>query len=636
MRSALRLRLTLALAAGLLVVVIGPLLGRPELLTFDWRQRWLPAALSSGTRILIVAIDDESLRVGAEELHRFPWPRSAYARIIQALTQARPAVIGLDLLLPEPGPGDEELASVLATTPVVLACNAGEGGAPGGLELEGTLPWRAPRWGVRQPPTGVLAASGFAMARVEAEEDGVTRRVPLVADNGGRSLSSLPAALVARAGARVVVTADGVRAGGRLVTGADGSLWPRFAGGVGSFRYRSAWELLRGWQLLSDSAPVTEALPFSGEIEGAVVILTVTATSLYELRTVPMARVYPGGELVATAVANLLDGRGVRQLSGWGQAGLALGAALLLGLAAAPIRRPALLALTWAGLAAIWGATALAVWQWADVWWPVAAPWTAMSVAAGAIVVEGWWREGAERRRVQGIFGHYVARDILKVLLEHPEAARLGGERRRITVLFSDIRSYTTLSEKLSPEAVVGWLNEYFGAQVGVIHAHRGTVDKFIGDAVMAFWGAPLPEPEQERLATACAAEMVRTSRRMAADWARREGPPLAIGVGIATGDAVVGNVGAPELRAYTAIGDTVNLASRLEGKTKELGVPVVVDEETARRCGLQVREVAEIMVKGRAASVRVFTLSELDQAPAGAQAQPRDTVGEAHSVGRQ
>ena len=481
MRSALRLRLALALAAGLLVVVIGPLLGRPELLTFDWRQRWLPAEWSSSPRILIVAIDDESLRVGAEELHRFPWPRSAYARIIQALAQARPAAIGLDLLLPEPGPGDEELASVLETIPVVLACNAGEGGASGGLELEGTLPRHAPHWGVRQPPTGVLAASGFAMARVEAEEDGVTRRVPLVADNGGRSLSSMPAVLAARAGARVEATADGVRAGGRLVTGADGSLWPRFAGGVGSFRYRSSWELLRGWHLLADSGRSPRRCHIAAEIEGSVVIITVTATSLYELRTVPTARVYPGGELIATAMANLLDGRGVRSLSGWGQAGLALGAALLLGLVAVPIRRPALLALAWAGLTVAWGGIAMAVWQWADVWWPVAAPWTAMAVAAGAILVEGWWREGAERRRVQGIFGHYVAPDILKVLLEHPEAARLGGERRRITVLFSDIRSYTTLSEKLSPEAVVGWLNEYFGGPGGGhprTPRHRGQVHR--------------------------------------------------------------------------------------------------------------------------------------------------------------
>jgi len=618
----------MALAAGVLAVAASPWLSRLELLTFDWRQRWLPAELPSRSRVLIVAIDDESLRVGAEELRRFPWPRWAYARIIQAVAQARPAAIGLDLLLPEPGPGDEELAAVLAEIPAVLACNAGEGGKAGGLELEGPLPRLAPSWGVLQPPVGVLAASTFAMARVEADEDGVTRRLPLVANNGGRSLISVPAALAVRAGAPLRLTPDGVMSGRIRVTGTDGTFWPRFAGGVGSFRYRSAWELLRGWQSLSESAPIGEALPFTSEIEGSVVVITVNATSLYELRTVPTARVYPGGELIATAIANLLDGRGMRPPSGWGQAGLTLGSALLLGLVAVPIRRPALLAVAWAGLTVAWGVTAMTVWQWADGWWPMTAPWTAMAVAAGAITVEGWWREGQERRRVQGIFGHYVSRDILKVLLEHPEAARLGGERRRITVLFSDIRSYTTLSEKLSPEAVVGWLNEYFGAQVGVIHAHRGTVDKFIGDAVMAFWGAPLPEPEQERLAAACGAEMVRTARQMAADWARRGGPPLAIGVGIATGDAVVGNVGAPELRAYTAIGDTVNLASRLEGKTKELGVPVVVDEATAGRCSLPVREVAEIMVKGRAASVRVFALRELDEARVGTQDGTPDKVG--------
>lgn len=608
--------MALALAGGLLAAAAGPWLWRAELTSFDLRQRWFPAKLGAREKLLIVAIDDESLRVGAEELHRFPWPRWAYARIIQAVAQARPAAIGLDLLLPEPGPGDEELAAVLAEVPVVLACNAGPGGAPGGLALEGGPPGEAPKWGVRQPPAPAFAASPPTMARVDAEEDGVTRRVVLVADNHGRSLISMPVALAVRAGGQVRLERAGVRADGRLVTGPDGSLWPRFAGGVGAFRYRGAWELLRGWQLLAENVPVNEALPFAREIEGSVVIITVTATSLFELRTVPTAAVYPGGEVLATAVASLLEGRGVRRPSRWVVTVATLGAALLLGALALPIRRPTWLAGAWAGATLAWTGAALAFWTWADGWVPVAAPGVAMVAAFTGLLVEGWWREGAERRRVQAIFGHYVAPDVLRLLLQHPGATRLGGERRRISVLFSDIRSYTTLSEKLSPEAVVGWLNEYFAAQVAVILRHRGTVDKFIGDAVMAFWGAPLPQPDQERLAAACAVEMVRTAREMAEDWRRRGGPPLAIGVGIATGDAVVGNVGAPQLRAYTAIGDTVNLASRLEGKTKELAVPAVIDEATAAGCGLRTREVAEITVKGRAAAVRVFALVDLDTIP--------------------
>lgn len=613
MRSPLWTRLALAAAGGLLAAAAGPWLWRAELASADLRQRWIPADLGAREKVLIVAIDDESLRVGAEELHRFPWPRWAYARIIQAIAQAKPVAIGLDLLLPEPGPGDEELAAVLGEIPTVLACNAGPGGAPGGVALEGGLPAEAPHWGVQQPPAPAFAGQPVAMARVEAEEDGVTRRVVLVAANDGRSLISMPVALTVRAGGEVRLERDGVRAGGRLVTGPDGSLWPRFAGGVGAFRYRGAWELLRGWQLLAENVPVDEALPFAREIEGSVVIITVTATSLFELRTVPTAAVYPGGEVLATAVASLLEGRGVRRPSAWVAAASTLGAALLLGALALPIRRPVWLAAAWAGVALAWGATALALWAWVDVWLPVAGPGVALAAALAAVLVEGWWREGLERRRVETIFGHYVAADVLRLLLEHPEAVRLGGERRRLSVLFSDIRSYTTLSENLSPEAVVGWLNEYFAAQVAVILRHRGTVDKFIGDAVMAFWGAPLEQPEQERLAARCAAEMVRTARKMAEDWKLRGGPPLAIGVGIATGDAVVGNVGAPQLRAYTAIGDTVNLASRLEGKTKELGVAVVLDEATASGCGLGVREVAEITVKGRAAAVRVFALTELD-----------------------
>lgn len=625
MRSPGWVRLGLAAASGCLAVAAAPWLWRAELATFDLRQRWLPADLPARARVLIVAIDDESLRVGAAELQRFPWPRWAYARIIQALALARPAAIGLDLLLPEPGPGDEELVAVAAETGTLLACNAGRGGAPGGVFLEGVLPAAAPRWGVLQAPAPAFAGLPVAMARVEAEEDGVTRRVALVANNGGKALASFPLALAVRAGAGIELEREGVRSQGRSVTGRDGWLWPRFVGGVGAFRYRSAWELLRGWQLLAENAPLSEALPFASEIEGAVVIVTVTATSLFELRTVPTAAVYPGGELLATAVASLLDGRAVRRPGGWAVAGSTLAAALLLGALAVPIRRPAGLVALWAGTVLAWGGAALALWARADVWLPVAGPGAALVAALAAVLGEGWWREGRERRRVEAIFAHYVAPDVLKLLLEHPEGVRLGGERRRLAVLFSDIRSYTTLSEKLPPEAVVSWLNEYFAAQVGVILAHRGTIDKFIGDAVMAFWGAPLPQPDQERLAARCAAEMVRTAQTMAQDWQRRGGPPLAIGVGVATGEAVVGNVGAPELCSYTAIGDTVNLASRLEGKTKELGVPVVLDEATARGSGLAVRDVGEITVKGRAAAVRVFALAELDamlEKPSGTKQQ--------------
>jgi len=607
----------LAAGAGALASasLVGGLAWRGELVSADLRQRLLPARLRSVSRVVVVAVDDDSLRAAAAEpsIRNWPWPRWTYARMLEVLALAKPAAIGIDVMFPEPRDGDDELAGALEKTPAVLACDAGPRGGPGGVSVPGPAPAEAPNWGALSPPVATLAAvAPYAAIHVEADADGITRAFPLVTRCDGTVLASLPLALAVRAGASVESRHDGVWAYGRRVTAADGRLWLRFAG-PGTFRYIPAWQVLKAWQAVADGEDPRSATSFLTGLEGAVVIVSATATGAFDLRPTPMAALSPGSEVHATAVADLLGGRRVNPPSVWSQIAGAIGMALLVGGLSLLIRRPALLAVSGLALVAGWCVVAGAAWARADAWLPVCLPVLGGVLAIPVLLVEGWWREGAERRRVQGIFGRYVAPDILKVLLEHPEAARLGGERRRITVLFSDIRSYTTLSEKLPPEEVVGWLNEYFSEQVAVIHAHRGTVDKFIGDAVMAFWGAPLPEAEQEQLAVTCAEEMIRTSRRLAGEWRERGGPPLAIGVGIATGDAVVGNVGAEQLRAYTAIGDTVNLASRLEGKTKDLAVPVVLDETTASACGLRVRAVGEVMVKGRAAAVKVFALPALD-----------------------
>jgi adenylate cyclase len=611
-------RVALAAGAGALASasLVGGLAWRGELVSADLRQRWLPAHLPSAPRVIVVAIDDDSLRAAASEpsIRNWPWPRWTYARMLEVLAWAKPAVIGIDILFPEPREGDDELAARLRELSAVLACDAGTHGGGGGVRVPGPPPVEAPSWGVVSPPVaGLAAAAPYATIHVEADADGITRAFPLVTRYEGTSLASLPLALARQAGATVESGRDGVRVNGRRATASDGKLWLRFGGSFPSFVYVPAWRVLKAWQAMFDGEEPPAATGFLMGVEGAVVIVSATATGAFDLRPTPVAALSPGSEVQATAVANLLCGRWVSPPTTGSQVAGAVGLALLVGVLSLRLRRPVELALSGLALVVAWCVAAGAAWGWADAWLPVCLPVLGGVVAIPTLLIEGWWREGAERRRVQGIFGRYVAPDILRVLLEHPESARLGGERRRITVLFSDIRSYTTLSENLAPEEVVGWLNEYFSEQVAVIHAHRGTVDKFIGDAVMAFWGAPLPEAEQERLAASCAAEMIRTSRRLAGEWRGRGGPPLAIGVGIATGDAVVGNVGSEQLRAYTAIGDTVNLASRLEGKTKDLAVPVVLDETTAQACGLPVRSVGEVTVKGRAAAVRVFALSDLD-----------------------
>jgi adenylate cyclase len=394
------------------------------------------------------------------------------------------------------------------------------------------------------------------------------------------------------------------------MTGADGKLWLRF-GAPGTFRYIPAWQVLEAWQDMADGEDQASAIKFLGGLEGAVVIVSATATGAHDLRPNPVAAVSPGCEIHATAVANLLDGRWVSPPPVWSQVAGAVGLALLVGVLSLRIRRPALLGASGLALVSAWCAAAGIAWTRADLWLPVCLPVLGGVLAIPTLLVEGWWREGAERRRVQGIFGRYVAPDILRVLLHHPEAARLGGERRRITVLFSDIRSYTTLSEKLPPEEVVGWLNEYFTEQVAVIHAHRGTVDKFIGDAVMAFWGAPVATEDGPGMACRAALECQERLVELNARWAREGRPELKTGIGINTARVVVGNFGSTDRLNYSLLGDGVNLAARLEKLNREYRTLILLSESTLERTAgqFETRLVDSVLMRGRTQQVRIYEL---------------------------
>jgi adenylate cyclase len=226
-----------------------------------------------------------------------------------------------------------------------------------------------------------------------------------------------------------------------------------------------------------------------------------------------------------------------------------------------------------------------------------------------------------ERLRIRGLFARYVPADVVRELVSSDDPIRLGGESREVTVLFSDIRGFTTLSEHVDPEEMVDQLNEYFAAMVEVIGASRGTLDKFLGDGLMAIFGAPGENPDHAEDACRCALEMQRRLEDVNAQRLERDLPPLHIGIGIHTGLAVVGNVGSPLFRVdFTAIGDTVNLASRLESSTKDLNAEIVVSGATAasaRAAGLAVEPLGSVVVKGRDGVTEVFALTDAARAAA-------------------
>jgi adenylate cyclase len=217
--------------------------------------------------------------------------------------------------------------------------------------------------------------------------------------------------------------------------------------------------------------------------------------------------------------------------------------------------------------------------------------------------------EERERLRIRKAFESYVAPAVVQEMLKHPEALRLGGERRVISVLFTDIRGFTTMSEDLDPEALVKLLHDFLNPMSNIIIDQGGTIDKYMGDAIMALFGAPLEQPDHARQACRAALQMEDTLEELNRQWVKQGRPPLRIGVGVNSGPVAVGNMGSDRLFDYTAIGDNVNLASRLEGLTKYYGTNILISQTTAEALenGFILRDVDRVKVKGKAQASDIF-----------------------------
>jgi adenylate cyclase len=254
------------------------------------------------------------------------------------------------------------------------------------------------------------------------------------------------------------------------------------------------------------------------------------------------------------------------------------------------------------------------------VWLRLAAPGLGAVLASFGGIAYRYLVEGREKRVIKRLFSRYVAPDVFSHLMADPSRAKLGGDRREMTVLFSDIRGFTAATERARAEEIVGRLNEYFTRMVKVLFEHRGTLDKFVGDGVMALFGAPLEDPEHAEHAVMAALAMRRELAALNREWAAMGRPAVDIGIGINTGEMVAGNIGSHTIMSYTVIGDAANLGSRLESLNKEYGTHIIVSESTRARLKgrYHIRPLGEAVVKGRAQPVAVFEVDEIE-ATAGA-----------------
>jgi adenylate cyclase len=305
----------------------------------------------------------------------------------------------------------------------------------------------------------------------------------------------------------------------------------------------------------------------------------------------------------------------------------------VLGIAGVFLGPWAAIGLALAGGAAVVAALTVAFGR--GAWFPLVEPLSGVALATLTSVTYQYVVEGRQKRQVKQMFSRYVSRDVCEQLIADPTLARLGGTRRDMTVLFSDIRGFTSVSERGEPEEIVGQLNEYFSRMVPIVFANKGTLDKFVGDMIMALFGAPLADDAHADHAVETALRMVEELHRLNAGWTAAGRPTLDIGIGINSGAMVAGNIGSEAIMSYTVIGDNVNLGSRLESLNKTYGTRVIISDETRRRLKgrYDMRPLGAVTVKGKTQSVEIFEVVAAPAAP-GAAVHAQQDVGGAVPAG--
>ena len=384
--------------------------------------------------------------------------------------------------------------------------------------------------------------------------------------------------------------------------------------GAHVYTHLSAYEVLRSSVMIEEGSK--PSVPFEA-LKDKYVIVSATGQALRDLRATPMSTRHLGAEVQAVALDNIMRGDVIRRSSKWADGAIAFVLSVIVSLLMIvlwrAIRKPSLALVA---TAAVTAAVLVGYYYIAraalggNVWIAYAGPSIGAGVSAFATLLALSAVERSGKRFVQEALGRYTSAELVRQLMEHPEHLSLEwGESREMSVYFSDIAGFTTISEGLRPEDLVALLNDYLTAMTDIVLSSGGVVDKYIGDAIMAFWGAPLPAPDHALKAVRCAIAMRKKCDELRANWKDRFGHEVFARAGVNSGTAVVGNMGSKHKYNYTVMGDMVNLASRLEGANKPYGTFLMVSETTVAKLdgAFEVRELDRIAVKGKDKPVTVY-----------------------------
>lgn len=631
------------------------LLEAVEAFTYDARIL-LTLPKTNDPRVVVLDLDERSLAAEGQ----WPWPRNKLALLMNRLFDTyHIRVLGFDIVFAEPDlraihlldqlaakdmadlPGfaeraskirdnldyDRQFAEAIKGRPIVMGFYVKPSLSPGEAATTGAV--CAPLFD--KTATGLLgvdfiktvgfggnvpvlqSASPFCgfFDNPIVDNDGVFRRVPLMQMYDEQLYPSLALAVTRLAlglppvqlefdppNVHNSLHLERVRLG-NFTAPVDGqaAVYVPYRGDNRTFTYVSATDVLNG---KADAAI----------LNNAVVLMGTTAAGLLDFRTTPVNKIFAGVEVHANIVSGILDG-GIKQKAPYYngiETLLLLLIAILIALVFPRVSALAATALA-LGLASLVVLMAFAMWSGANFIMPLGVPVVFIIAVFMSHLLYGYFIESRGKREISKLFGQYIPPELVEEMAAHPEQISMEGESREMTVLFSDVRSFTSISENLDAKELSAMMNVYLTKQTAIIQKYRGTIDKYIGDAIMAFWGAPLPEKDHGLLAVQAAMEMVESVRELDDEFEKRGWPKLSIGVGLNTGKMSVGNMGSSFRMAYTVMGDAVNLGSRLEGLTKEYSVPLMISEFTRNQLPSDwaFRELDSVRVKGKNEPVTIY-----------------------------
>lgn len=590
-----------------------------ELKTYDLRMSIAQKSRPRPQNVVMFYVDENSLRhMEAQGIH-WPWPRELEASVLDFCKRGGAKAVLFDIFFSEDSvygvDDDNSFAEAIQENGhayFVVFASKEEGTTDdrdniifekSKIPFDGKLPnFVTPLKSLKSKPIGPITktATGFGNVQAVPDKDGIYRRISL--------LNFIDTKIIPSVSLKIASDVKNIQSASwpkenkfnfgntQVPLDDNGEMFINYYGGNDTFpTYPLAKILVANAAISANQKPDIEP----SVVKDKVVIIGVAAPGLYDLKPTPLSNVYAAPEIHATIIENLLTSDFITPVS----MALTIAITIAFGLLVA-------LGLTWAS--ASWTIAAVAIGAVAiitvsgqilffnGVWLQIIPPLGASIISSFAMIVRNYMTEGRKKRAIKHAFGQYLSPEVVSEIARDPDSLALGGAEKKVTLFFSDIKDFTTISEKTKPQDLVLELNKYFSKTTKIIQRHGGTLDKYIGDAIMAFWGAPLSIEDHAARAVISALEI---QNELIAN------SKLTTRIGIHTGLAVVGNIGSDIRFNYTAIGDTVNLASRLEGLNKKFGTLIIISAATynSARNNIEARKIGKVGVKGRAEPIEIY-----------------------------